>query len=160
MTLMNQKRIERTLKRMGIQIVEKARGANIYLIGLNERGYSIAKQMKPAIENFSSGKIPLRQLHTDDESTFQFNDKIEKQNILVIVDDVIFGGGTMQRAINKIPELSQFEKIYTAVLIDRGHRKYPIHAEIVGVHVPTKLNEEVEVILNQGIPENVILNTK
>lgn len=160
MTLMNQKRIERTLKRMGIQIVEKARGANIYLIGLNERGYSIAKQMKPAIENFSSGKIPLRQLHTDDESTFQFNDQIEKQNILVIVDDVIFGGGTMQRAINKIPELSRFEKIYTAVLIDRGHRKYPIHAEIVGVHVPTKLNEEVEVILNQGIPENVILNTK
>lgn len=160
MILLDQKRINRTLQRMAIQIVEAARGANICMVGLNERGYAIAMKMNSSIENETGRDVPLYPLSSDDDSPFQFKEPVREQEILVVVDDVIFSGETMQRAINKIPELSRFEKIYIAVLVDRGHRKYPIYAGIVGAHVPTKLNEEVEVQLNQEMPENVILITK
>lgn len=160
MILLDEKRISRTLRRMAYQIVEKAGDKEICLIGLNERGYSLAVQMKPVIESASSLEIPLFQLNAIDDSEFSFSKPINENQILVIVDDVIFSGSTMHRAIGKIEELSVFEKIYIAVLVDRGHRKYPLHAEIVGLHVPTKLNEEVELRLKKNTPKEVVLLQK
>lgn len=145
---------------MSYQIVEEAREMDICLVGLNERGYSLAGQMKPIIENAASEKIPLLKLDTNDDSEFSFPEPISSNQILVVVDDVIFSGSTMHTALNKIKELSRFEKIYIAVLVDRGHRKYPLHAGIVGLHVPTKLNEEVELKLHNNSPKEVILIQK
>src|SRR5690554_4997682 len=147
MILLDEKRISRTLQRMSYQIVEEAGEMQICMVGLNERGYCIAEQMKPVIETAAGGALPLYNLNANDDSEFSFKKPPDHNQILVIVDDVIFSGSTLYKAFNKISELSAFDKIYIAVLVDRGHRKYPFHAGIVGLHVPTKLNEEVELKL-------------
>lgn len=162
MILLDKKRIDRTLKRMAFQIVEAAAGSSICLIGLNERGYAVAKQMQPIIESSVNGNVPLHQLdvnHNNDNHSKLSLDS-EKESILVLVDDVIFSGSTMFRAVQNISERSQFKKIYIAVLVDRGHRKYPLYAGIVGIHSPTKLNEEVELKIEKGNPDEVILIEK
>lgn len=160
MILLDEKRISRTLQRMSYQIVEEAGELEICLVGLNERGYCIAEQMKPVIETAATGKVPLYHLNANDDSGFLFKKSPENNQILVLVDDVIFSGNTLYKAINKIEELSGFDKIYIAVLVDRGHRKYPFHAGIVGLHVPTKLNEEVELKLHRNTPKEVVLVQK
>jgi len=157
MILLDKKRIERTLKRISYQILEEAKDKNIELIGLNERGFSIAKEIKKNLDTATDRNTNLKQLQSDDTSTLAFDKKEIKNSTLFIIDDVIFSGGTMFRAIQKVKELSVFEKVFVVVLVDRGHRKYPILASIVGVHVPTKFNEQVELHLKNDIPNNVKL---
>jgi len=157
MILLDKKRIERTLKRISYQILEEAKDKNIELIGLNERGFSIAKEIKKNLDTATDRNTNLKQLQSDDTSTLAFDKKEIQNSTLFIIDDVIFSGGTMFRAIQKVKELSVFEKVFVVVLVDRGHRKYPILASIVGVHVPTKFNEQVELHLKNDIPNNVKL---
>lgn len=160
MILLEKNRIQRTIKRMSYQILEEARTQKIILIGLNERGFSIAKRIKENLDEATSKNIPLKQLNSEDDSTIEFNSEEAQNSALFIIDDVIFSGGTMFRSIQKIKELSVFEKIFVVVLVDRGHRKYPVLAGIVGVDAPTKLNEQVELRLKNGTPNEVVLIEK
>ncbi len=160
MILLEKKRIERTLKRMAYQILEEAQSSNIILIGLNERGFAVAKMIQTYLGEAVGGDISLEKLEAYDNSTPNINTDHADDSMLVIVDDVIFSGETMFSAIRKIPELSAFKKILVTVLIDRGHRKYPILAGIVGMDVPTKLNEQVEMQLTDNQPNEVILVQK
>jgi pyrimidine operon attenuation protein/uracil phosphoribosyltransferase len=36
------------------------------------------------------------------------------------------------------------------VLVDRGHRELPIRADYVGKNIPTALNEDVQVLLEEA----------
>ncbi|MDX1640883.1 MAG: phosphoribosyltransferase family protein [Balneolaceae bacterium] len=157
MILLNKDRIERTIKRMSYQILEKAQNHNICLVGLNVRGFSVAKKIKANLEEALGHSVTLKQLDSHDESTFEFNPDENEETALFIIDDVIFSGQTMFSSIHKISELSRFEKIFVVVLVDRGHRKYPVQAGIVGEDAPTKLNEHVELHLKDGIPNEVVL---
>lgn len=157
MILLEKKRIERTIKRMSYQILEEARNQKIVLVGLNERGLSLAKEIKKNLDSAIGDDIPLKELNSEDESTLEFDAEEVQNCALFIIDDVIFSGGTMFQSIRKVKELSLFEKIFVVVLVDRGHRKYPVLAGIVGVDAPTKLNEQVELRLKDGIPNQVVL---
>lgn len=157
MILLEQKRIQRTTKRMSYQILEEARNQKVALVGLNERGFSLAKEIKKNLDEATGDNILLKKLNSEDESILEF-DADEVQNCaLFMIDDVIFSGRTMFRSIRKVRELSLFEKIFVVVLVDRGHRKYPVLAGIVGMDAPTKLNEQVELHLKDGIPYEVVL---
>jgi pyrimidine operon attenuation protein/uracil phosphoribosyltransferase len=53
------------------------------------------------------------------------------------------------------------KRIQLAVLVDRGHRELPIKADFVGKNVPTALNEEVHVRLEEaGAMDEVVLERK
>jgi pyrimidine operon attenuation protein/uracil phosphoribosyltransferase len=160
MILLDKKRIERTIKRISYQILEEARNHKIALVGLNERGFSLAKEIKKNLDQATGDDILLKQLDSEDESTIEFNPDNVQNCALFIIDDVIFSGRTMFRSIQKVKELSLFEKIFVVVLVDRGHRKYPILAGIVGVDTPTKLDEQVELHLENGTPNEVVLIEK
>lgn len=160
MILLEKKRIQRTIKRMSYQVLEEARNQKIALVGLNERGYSLAKEIKKNLDDATGDNILLKQLNSEDGSTIEFDSDNVQNCALFIIDDVIFSGGTMFRSIQKVKELSLFEKIFVVVLVDRGHRKYPVLAGIVGVDAPTKLNEQVELRLKDGTPNKVVLIEK
>lgn len=160
MILLDKKRIQRTIKRMSYQILEEARNQKITLIGLNERGFSLAEEIKSNLVDATGNDITLEQLNSADDSAIEFNSDEIQNSALFIIDDVIFSGGTMFRSIQKVKELSAFETIFVVVLVDRGHRKYPVLAGIVGVDAPTKLNEQVELRLKNGAPDKVVLIEK
>lgn len=157
MILLDEARIERTLKRMAFQIVEMAHGYPVYIVALNERGSSVASSIKNVIEKVSDNNVPADRLNTGESGGYSLSHPVLPESILVIVDDVIFSGETIQRAMDRINALHDFRKICVSVLVDRGHRKYPVFAEIVGVHVPTKLNEQVNLLLHNSRPEKVVL---
>ncbi|MCC5940781.1 MAG: hypothetical protein JJU37_04500 [Balneolaceae bacterium] len=160
MILLDKNRVERTLKRMAYQILEEAKSNPVVLVGLNKRGFAIAGRLKQYLDDIQGSDLPLHQVDADNETPFNFPEPPNENNILVIIDDVIFSGGTMFKSILKISQLSVFNKILLAVLVDRGHRKYPLLAGFVGVHAPTKLNEHVELTLENNEPKNVILIKK
>ena len=65
------------------------------------------------------------------------------------MDDVLFTGRTIRAALDALSDLGRPKQVQLATLVDRGHRELPIRADYVGKNVPTSLDEEVKVRLNE-----------
>lgn len=157
MILLESNRINRTLKRMSYQILEEAGNSSVCLVGINKRGYAVARTIKKYLDEAIPDPVEIYLLQEKSDHMFVFKTPPSDKQILVLVDDVVFSGETMFNCFQKIPELSAFKKICVTVLADRGHRKFPILAGIVGLHVPTKLNEHVKLLLDNQNPSRLVL---
>lgn len=67
---------------------------------------------------------------------------------IVLVDDVLYTGRTVRAALNAICDLGRPACIRLAVLVDRGHREIPVHADVVGLSVATDRGDHVRVRLH------------
>lgn len=158
MVLLDHRQLTRIIKRMAFQVIEKSQGHPVDLIGLNERGYAVAALVENVIVEEAGDEAKLHQMIVDQE------DEPVVPNIqsdeLFIIDDVIYSGSTMFRALSIIPELYRYEFVTVASVIDRGHRKLPVAADIVGLKIPTKVNEHVDFQLKNSKPHQVLLTKK
>lgn len=68
---------------------------------------------------------------------------------VVLVDDVLFTGRTIRAALDALIDFGRPANIQLAVLIDRGHRELPIRADYVGKNIPTSLEQNVRVVLEE-----------
>ncbi|NGP89596.1 phosphoribosyltransferase family protein [Fodinibius halophilus] len=161
LVLMDTQRINRSAKRMAYEILERNTEDNeIFLFGINERGYAVAQKLSRLLSDIAEVKVSSAQLlleaeslaGSDDIDTSEVQDKL-----IVLVDDVIFSGHTMFQALNIIADEMQPSEIHTAVMIDRGHRKFPIQAQFCGMELPTKVNEHVSVIVEDMEVKEVTL---
>ena len=64
---------------------------------------------------------------------------------VVLVDDVLFTGRTIRAALEALADFGRPARIELAVLVDRGHREMPIHADYAPFKVETSLKERVNV---------------
>lgn len=155
--LMDRARISRCIKRMAIQVYEHfSVNLPLHVIGLNERGFALAQELvselndlRPNQDNF------IYQLDVFSKGNKTIPDLNDQQ--VLIVDDVVFSGQTLFQALSMLFHSQKPEIIKIVSLIDRGHRRYPILANIVGEHIPTKVGEHVEVLLSDNHLKTVIL---
>lgn len=155
--LMDQDDIARFIRRMSIQIWEKLSEENDPLIiGLNSKGFAMGKEIAAHLTELLSREVPVHEFMVRDTlSNHVLPDCTDRH--VILVDDVIFSGRTMFDAIAAICKTYEPALIQTLVLIDRGHRRYPIKADLVGRSTPTKVGEHIEVMLTQDRPGKVIL---
>ena len=72
-----------------------------------------------------------------------------KNGFVVLVDDVLNSGKTMQFALVEILQFPT-KAIKTLTLVDRKHRRFPIKANFVGMSLSTTLKEHVKVDLTEN----------
>jgi len=161
--LMDTRRIHRTLKRMSLEILEDAGGpGKLVLGGINERGLLLAEQIKKYVFRFEEQHINI--VTIDENGNNGANIQIKRpvkwkaESYFVLIDDVIFSGRTMYSALQTISQHQLPDEICAAVLIDRGHRRVPIHPRYTGMHIPTKFKEHITVDLTSS-KNNVKLHT-
>lgn len=150
----------RALRRIAIQVWERLRdeesGNELVLIGLNERGYATAREIAENLESMIDSEIDVHQYFVSGKAQKDAlpdcNDKF-----VLLVDDVIFSGKTMFSALSAVSGIYEPSGIEIAVLLDRGHRKYPLRTDLKGLTVPTKLGEHIEVMLKDGGLSQAIL---
>lgn len=164
LVLMDKERIVRSLNRMAHEIAEQnIDDQPIVLFGIDERGYVVSQELADILKPLFEGNVQAVQLQLEkgqEDNVFQqFSKSSVSNQFIVAVDDVIFSGETMFTALKTISDAIDPSEIYTAVLIDRGHRKFPIKAKFCGMELPTKLNEHVSVILDGEKTEKVILTS-
>ena len=155
--IMDENAIEKTLARLSHEIIEKNENLDeVVLIGIRSRGDIIAKRISSKIENIGHKKIPVGAIditfYRDDvgltipkaaqptDINFDINGKI-----VILVDDVLFTGRSTRSAIDALLDFGRPKIIQLLVLIDRGHKELPIHADYVGKNIPTSLKEIVEI---------------
>jgi pyrimidine operon attenuation protein/uracil phosphoribosyltransferase len=68
---------------------------------------------------------------------------------VILIDDVINSGTTMQYALLKILE-QPVTSVKTVALVNRLHRRYPIKCDFVGMTLTTTLQNRVEVLPSNG----------
>ena len=157
-SLLSPERVRRTLTRLAYEIVERNRGGDsLEVFGILHRGVALAETLGEVIGEIENRKIPV---HALDVTPFRddLDDKpeatpldprpdVEGRNV-ILVDDVLFTGRTARAAIDAVLHYGRPASIQLAVLIDRGHREYPIQPDYVGQKIPTKHRERVSVEVN------------
>jgi pyrimidine operon attenuation protein/uracil phosphoribosyltransferase len=157
---MDADQIRRAIKRVSHEIIERNRGVrNVIVVGIRRRGVYLAERIAEYLGKVESTKVPVGALditlYRDDftvatskpivgtsEIGVDINDKV-----IVLVDDVLFTGRTIRAALDELIDFGRPKQIQLAVLVDRGHREFPIKADYVGKNVPTSDSEQVEVKL-------------
>lgn len=66
---------------------------------------------------------------------------------LVLIDDVIFTGRTVRASLDAIFSLGRPARVELAVLVDRGHREFPIAPDYLGLTLRTQPHQAVNVFL-------------
>lgn len=75
----------------------------------------------------------------------------------VLVDDVLFSGRTVRAAMDALVDFGRPERVRLCVLVDRGHRELPIHADFVGRKVETNRKDRVEAhFTDLGMPQDEV----
>lgn len=165
LVLMDADRVRRSVKRMAHEIAERnISDRPILLFGIDTRGFAVSQNLAEILDPMFKQKVQAIQLPLKNgETKNAFRDMRRgesRDKFLIAVDDVIFSGRTMFKALKTISENLDPTEIHTAVMVDRGHRKYPVKAEFYGMELPTKLNEHVSVIVNDMEIEQVVLSNK
>jgi pyrimidine operon attenuation protein / uracil phosphoribosyltransferase len=131
---------------------------NLVLIGIMTRGAIIAKRIQETIAMRSNIEVKLGELDTrpyrDDLKGTVLKDLTNipfstSGKDVILVDDIISTGRTIRAALDAVIEYGRPKSIRTAVLIDRGHREFPITADYVGIIVPTSIKEKISLKLSE-----------
>jgi pyrimidine operon attenuation protein / uracil phosphoribosyltransferase len=168
--LLDGPRMHRAIRRMAIEILEKNRGTeDLIIVGIRSRGVPIAERMAKEIEEMeghavSTGILDIT-LYRDDLTTIAPQPVVKPtklpepidDKIVVLVDDVLYTGRTVRAALDALIDFGRPKAVMLAVLIDRGHRELPIHADIIGKTVPTDADEVIKVKLVETDGEDEVL---
>ncbi|MBO5772473.1 MAG: bifunctional pyr operon transcriptional regulator/uracil phosphoribosyltransferase PyrR [Clostridia bacterium] len=160
--VMTKEDVERALVRIAHQIVEKNHGCdNLCIIGIYTRGVTLAERIANNVFKIEGTKVPVGKLdislYRDDLSKITLDPVVGKSDIkfdvngktVIVVDDVLFTCRTARAALDAICDLGRPDRVYLAILIDRGHAELPIRANFVGKNIPTALNEVIKVKLDE-----------
>lgn len=165
--------MQRALNRIAHQILEHNPNVDeLALIGIRNRGVPLAQRLAVIIRGIegkgvSTGALDIA-LSQDDPATLPAHPVVQNIEIpftidgktIILVDDVLHTGRTIRAAIDALVEFGKPRAIQLAVLIDRGHRELPIHADYVGKNVPTASNELVHVLLKETDHDEQVLITE
>ncbi len=159
---MDSDQIRRAVKRIAHEIVERNGGVqNLVVVGIRRRGVHLANRIATYLEGIESEKVPTGildiTLYRDDFQTLTSKPVIGKTEIkeditdkvIILVDDVLYTGRTVRAALDELIDFGRPRQIQLAVLVDRGHREFPIKADYVGKNIPTSEREQVEVHLKE-----------
>ncbi len=160
---MDKEAIRRAITRIAHEILEKNKGTDdLCLVGIRTRGVTLAARINEEIKTIEGTKPPLGildiTLYRDDLTLIDSQPIVHETQIdfditgtkIILVDDVLFTGRTIRAALDALVDFGRPSSIQLAVLIDRGHREFPIRADYVGKSIPTALSQNVRVILQEN----------
>jgi pyrimidine operon attenuation protein / uracil phosphoribosyltransferase len=156
--------VRRATWRIAHEILEHNRGATgLVLVGLQTGGVWLALALAEVVCSVAGDKVPVGSL-----DVAYYRDDIGLRPVVpvaateipvpldgavvVLCDDVLFTGRTVRAALNALCDLGRPAAVQLAVMVDRGHREFPIRPDYVGKNLPTRRLEMVDVS-----PEGVVL---
>ena len=169
--IMTQEDIRRALTRVAHEILERNGGSHdLVMVGIYTRGVLLANRLAGNIAEFEGSKVPVAALDINlyrDDLQDRARPVVRPTNIpvgihdkkVVLVDDVLYTGRTIRAAMDALNDFGRPKQVQLAILLDRGHRELPIRPDYVGQNIPTAVDEQVKVRLEEadGVDEVAIV---
>ena len=162
--IMDHTAITRSITRLSHEIIERNKSLDdVVLVGVKTRGVYLAQRLQNMILQFTNIELPYGSLNIrpwrDDlieEVEIEPLDVDVKDKRVILVDDVLYTGRTIRAAMDGLVYFGRPKQIQLAVLVDRGHKEFPIKGDYVGKNIPTGKEEEVivqlkEIDLKEGV---------
>lgn len=150
--VLNKRQIEQKTRRIAHQIIENTfEEKTLFIAGIKGNGVPFAQNVLKIIQALSKQEVLFFEITLDKAHPLNspVSISIDAKKIaggtIVLIDDVLNSGKTMQYAVKKLLE-SPVKSIKTVALIDRKHRRYPIRADYVGLTLSTTLQSHVSVV--------------
>lgn len=169
-TVLDARAMDRTIRRMADEIVELMGGTDeVVLVGIQRRGVQLAERLGKAISDAEGIVLPQGALditlYRDDLQTIGPVPVVGRTVLpwdlegrqVVVVDDVLYTGRTVRAALDELADFGRPARIALAVLIDRGGRELPIHADVVGKEIEAGADERVDVMLEEVDGRNAVV---
>ena len=161
-TVLDARAMERTLTRMADEIVELNAGTDgLVIVGIQRRGVQLAERLVRTINAREGAEVPQGALditlYRDDLQTVGPRPVVGPTHLpwalgnrtVVIVDDVLYTGRTVRAALDELADFGRPARIALAVLVDRGGRELPIHADIVGKRIDVDRADRIDVLVSE-----------
>lgn len=141
----------RKIRRIAYQIWESNfEEQEILLAGVKNRGLELAELLAAELRSISSLKVMVTFIRINkdnpvhDEITTGVDPADWQGKTVVVVDDVAHTGRTLLYALK--PFMGHlYKRLQLAVLVDRAHKTYPVHADFVGLSLATTLQDNVKI---------------
>lgn len=162
---------EQSLDRLADEISQKTASfdGTLALVGVRTRGVPLARRLAKRLEAATGRRPELGildiTLYRDDlaggqpvvrstELPFSVDDAW-----IVLVDDVLYTGRTVRAAITELIDFGRPRTIQLLVLVDRGWRELPIHADYAGTVLETTREQTVHVhVADEDGRDEVVLS--
>ncbi|HEY0972570.1 MAG TPA: bifunctional pyr operon transcriptional regulator/uracil phosphoribosyltransferase PyrR [Gemmatimonadales bacterium] len=161
-TPLDARAMHRTLRRMAEEIVELNEGTDdLVIVGIQRRGVPLAERLCRIIADREGVELPTGALditlYRDDLQTVGPRPLVGPTRLpwdlggkkVVIVDDVLYTGRTVRAALDELADFARPARIVLAVLVDRGGRELPIHADIIGRKLEVASEDRVDVFVEE-----------
>jgi len=138
------------------QLGDKLNDAHI--IGIHTGGTWVAEKLHNEINNqHPMGELNIS-FYRDDFTQIGLHPQVTPSNLpfeideelIILVDDVLFTGRTIRAALNEIFDYGRPAKVLLAVLVDRDERELPIQADITGANIRVQSAQQIK--LNGPVP--------
>lgn len=161
-TLIRSDEMPEVIARLASEIIARhPSGEQLVLLGIQRRGVDIAVRLAAVLEARLAQPVPLGSLdinlYRDDWTSSRTRPVIGTSHLpapldardVILVDDVLFTGRTVRAALEAILDYGRPRKVELLVLVDRGHRELPIHADYTGRLVHTERDDQVNVLMRE-----------
>jgi len=159
----NSQQIARGIQRLARGILERhPQPEGLALVGVHSGGDLLVRRLEEALGELSGnpalsldkGLVEIS-FYRDDWSRLRQVPTLHATNIpfalddreVILIDDVIFTGRTIRAALEALFSLGRPRRVELAVLVDRGHREFPIQPDYLGFELPTQRHQSVNVYL-------------
>jgi pyrimidine operon attenuation protein/uracil phosphoribosyltransferase len=160
--LLDARQVEIHLQRLCREIVAAfGNNESLALLGIRTRGLYLAERLAVMLQDILQKEILLGALditlYRDDLSELAGSPIVRPTEIpftlkgrtVVLVDDVLFTGRTIRAAMDALLDHGRPDRIWLAVLADRGGRQLPIQADFMGIKLDVPLTQRVSVKMTE-----------
>lgn len=151
--------LDQVLREMARRAAGLLTGASrVAVVGIRRRGVPLANRVTEALVRDFGIKAPLRldlaiQRYADDLTLLHPETRLVEDPAhagldlsgasVVVVDDVIYRGYSMLRAVQYLAQKNPSE-LRTVVLVDRGALKLPVRVDVAGVRLDVAASDIIE----------------
>jgi len=148
--VLNAKKIGQIIRRMAYQVYEANFDSDrLTILGIEGEGAKLSELIEQELTAIDDSLKTTRSLIKVNKQqpvgTVKIAKDIPDNTPILIVDDVMHTGRTIAYCLKELLDI-HVPKIDMAVLVDRGHRKFPIRPTFSGYQLATTLEDHIEVM--------------
>ena len=137
--------------------VQRLLHADTRLVGITSGGAWLAERLQQDLQRAGEAGVISSAMHRDDyarrglSATAQTKLDFDVNGAdILLLDDVLYTGRTIRAVLNELFDYGRPAQVRLAVLVDRGGRELPVHADYAAARVSLPANQSLALARDAG----------